>query len=453
MQCPIAQVADDVAAVILSMQSDCVQNGETPPENPGHPAPAGDSLYARAGGVYPIALFCDRLVDAMLSDSGVTIPLDASTRTMASIKYLFTELVATHAGGRQETMSAPSVTTTRLQLSQQDFVKLLGCVAASADHLAPELATELAQLLLCAMDLIVRKPPDWKRSWSAGGKKMSHAEIRATLHKTAASVGHPILYVPNGNSSGFLIAMEQGASEDAKKKRRAASAALGFEEDEALPGVAMLNLGALVADKDVLFVIDISGSMSAGRVLGHNDGTGSRLANATNNALNIFDKFTNENDNIGLVLFHHETQIRFPLTPRHPRLRKEIDATRRAELGGTAFYDALIEAVKIMPCSSNSYLVALTDGADTESKHSLLDAAEALARSPYKALVIGLEVDDKVRKKCERLANATPSGMYIHAQDAAAGLDAAFETVAAQFVMPQVKSADAAAAGGGARGV
>ena len=442
------EVANDVAAVILSMQSDCVvQDGETPPENPGHPAPASDSLYARAGGVYPIALFCDRLVDALLSDSGVTIPLDASTRTMASLKYLFTELVATHAGGQQETMTAPSLKTTRLQLSQQDFVKLLGCVAASADHLAPELATELALLLHCAMDMIVRKPPDWKRSCAAGGKKMSHAEIRATLQKMAASVGHPILYVPNGNSSGFLIAMEQGASEDAKKERRAASMALGFEENKALQGVAMLYPRDV--DKDVLFVIDISGSMSVGRKLG----SGSRLENATNNALRIFDKFTNENDHLGLVWFHHETQIRFPLTPRCPRLRKEIDATRRAPLGGTAFYDALINAVKIKPCSRNSYLVALTDGADCESEHSLLDAIEALARSPYTALVIGLEVDDEVREKCERLANATLSGMYIHAQDAAAGLDAAFELVVAQFVMPQVKSADAAAAGGGARGV
>ena len=36
---------------------------------------------------------------------------------------------------------------------------------------------------------------------------------------------------------------------------------------------------------------------------------------------------------------------------------------------------------------------------------------------------------------------------------AGADLDAAFATVAAQFVMPKVKSADAAASGGGARGV
>ena len=42
---------------------------------------------------------------------------------------------------------------------------------------------------------------------------------------------------------------------------------------------------------------------------------------------------------------------------------------------------------------------------------------------------------------------------YLHAADAGGGLDEAFAAVAAQFVMPKVKSADAAASGGGARGV
>ena len=43
--------------------------------------------------------------------------------------------------------------------------------------------------------------------------------------------------------------------------------------------------------------------------------------------------------------------------------------------------------------------------------------------------------------------------MYIHAADAGKALDEAFAKVAAQFVMPKVKSADAAAAGGGVRGM
>ena len=77
------QEVDDVTAVIQSMRADCIiQDGETPPTNPGHAKPSGDSLYARCGGVYPIALVCDRLVDALLSDKSVRIKVDAM-RTMA----------------------------------------------------------------------------------------------------------------------------------------------------------------------------------------------------------------------------------------------------------------------------------------------------------------------------------------------------------------------------------
>ena len=45
----------------------------------------GNNLYARLGGVYPISLFCDRLVDALVGDTSVRITLDAE-RTMVSLK-------------------------------------------------------------------------------------------------------------------------------------------------------------------------------------------------------------------------------------------------------------------------------------------------------------------------------------------------------------------------------
>ena len=105
------------------------------------------------------------------------------------------------------------------------------------------------------------------------------------------------------------------------------------------------------------------------------------------------------------------------------------------------------------PKSSNSYLVALTDGADLDSKNKIEDAQKAVAGSPWTLFVIGLEVRERVKERCEAIVNACPGGMYMHAGDAGEGLDAAFAEVAAQFVMPKVKSADAASSGGGARGV
>ena len=73
---PEQEVAD-VTAVIVSQRDECVlAEGERAPPNPGRPPPAGGSLYAKLGGVYPIALFCDRLVDALLSDASVKVPFE-----------------------------------------------------------------------------------------------------------------------------------------------------------------------------------------------------------------------------------------------------------------------------------------------------------------------------------------------------------------------------------------
>lgn len=88
-----------------------------------------------------------------------------------------------------------------------------------------------------------------------------------------------------------------------------------------------------------------------------------------------------------------------------------------------------------------------------DSKKSIHEAAEAIRASPWTLLIVGLQVDNVTKERCEKLASASDGGMYIHANDAGAALDAAFAAVAAQFVMPKVKSADAAASGGGVRGV
>merc|ERR1712093_968462 len=93
--------------------------------------------------------------------------------------------------------------------------------------------------------------------------------------------------------------------------------------------------------------------------------------------------------------------------------RSVLDSTRRAVKGGTAFFDALIQAVETTPRSSNSYLVALTDGADSNSQATLEEAEMAVRNSPWTVFIIGLEVDPETRVKCERLASAAASGVYM----------------------------------------
>merc|ERR1711985_78557 len=98
----------DLIGILQSFQADCtVTAGEVAPADPGRPKPAAGSegtLYYRLGGVYPIAQFVDRLVEAILKGDRVKIDLDKvedpqSKRHAAGLKYMVTELACNCTGG------------------------------------------------------------------------------------------------------------------------------------------------------------------------------------------------------------------------------------------------------------------------------------------------------------------------------------------------------------------
>jgi len=98
----------DLLGILQSFQADCtVTAGEVAPADPGRPKPAAGSegtLYYRLGGVYPIAQFVDRLVEAVLKGDRVKIDLDKvedpqSKRHAAGLKYMVTELICNCTGG------------------------------------------------------------------------------------------------------------------------------------------------------------------------------------------------------------------------------------------------------------------------------------------------------------------------------------------------------------------
>merc|ERR1712187_770920 len=124
----------DLTSIISSLMDDCVcSDDEKTSPNPGKCNPPGNSLYARIGGVYPIALFADRLVDALLTDSRVKVPLDGIKRAEPSLKYLFTELCC-HIAGGPETMTSMHDPETFLKLSSKELFYLLGSARVAADH-------------------------------------------------------------------------------------------------------------------------------------------------------------------------------------------------------------------------------------------------------------------------------------------------------------------------------
>eukprot|EP00747_Dinoflagellata_sp_TGD_P022865 gnl/TRDRNA2_/TRDRNA2_129377_c0_seq1.p1 gnl/TRDRNA2_/TRDRNA2_129377_c0~~gnl/TRDRNA2_/TRDRNA2_129377_c0_seq1.p1 ORF type:complete len:932 (-),score=160.76 gnl/TRDRNA2_/TRDRNA2_129377_c0_seq1:71-2866(-) len=147
-------VVGDLFALMISQQDDCiVYPGQPVPPNPGPAVPRGNSLYARLGGVYPIALFTDRLVDAMIADDRVQIPTD-DKRTEASLKYLFTELVCSISGG-PEVRTGGNHDECKLLIPKAKWPILVNTANTAAGHLPRNLIPELVQTIQRNKDAIV----------------------------------------------------------------------------------------------------------------------------------------------------------------------------------------------------------------------------------------------------------------------------------------------------------
>jgi hypothetical protein len=72
----------ELLGILASFQDQCVvQPGQSVPEDPGRcrAAPPGNTPYAQLGGVYPLALFAERLVDKVLQGDRVQVQYDQNT--------------------------------------------------------------------------------------------------------------------------------------------------------------------------------------------------------------------------------------------------------------------------------------------------------------------------------------------------------------------------------------
>jgi len=157
------EITGDLNALMISMEDDCVvRPGEVAPQNPGPAVPRGNSLYAKLGGVYPIALFVDRLVDGLLADDRINIRLD-DKRNDASLKYLFTELICSIAGG-PEVRTAPNHDETKLLIPKVQWSILVNSVTSAASHLPRNSIAELVQVIQRNKDSIIRTQGSGKHS-------------------------------------------------------------------------------------------------------------------------------------------------------------------------------------------------------------------------------------------------------------------------------------------------
>jgi len=198
---------DDLNALMISMMDECVVfPGERPRRDPGPMRPGGHTLYARVGGVYPISLFIDRLVDALLADERITIPIDGAKRNEASLKYLTTEVMCQMANG-PEVVTCAAAEETRLLVPKAAWPIVMLTARLAADHLDDRHRDSLLALLEnhkakfvdpkskegplprgAAANRAATVKTKEAASWDGGSKVLSRAVINARHAGGGASV-------------------------------------------------------------------------------------------------------------------------------------------------------------------------------------------------------------------------------------------------------------------------
>jgi len=134
-----ANTQTELHSILASFKDQCVVNrGERVPPDPGmcRARPSGGATYAQLGGVYPIALFADRLVENVLRGDRVQVQWNridhqAGTRHPPGLKYMFTELFC-HAAGGPEVVTSKGFDEAKLGIDPNQWTEFLALVAETA---------------------------------------------------------------------------------------------------------------------------------------------------------------------------------------------------------------------------------------------------------------------------------------------------------------------------------
>ncbi|MFW9997760.1 MAG: tetratricopeptide repeat protein [Candidatus Odinarchaeota archaeon] len=137
--------------------------------------------------------------------------------------------------------------------------------------------------------------------------------------------------------------------------------------------------------KSVLFVLDYSGSMS-----------GRRIKAARNGALSVFKSQINPQDEVGIVIFNHQSRVLLDLIPvenNEEKIEETIRNLRYPE-SVTAFYDAVGDGIEILERKKGNeqkWLIALTDGEDNSSeRYTIKDKRPGLLERLFPSIKLGL---------------------------------------------------------------
>lgn len=176
------------------------------------------------------------------------------------------------------------------------------------------------------------------------------------------------------------------------------------------------------APKDVLFVLDYSGSMA-----------GSRIKASTENIMMVFNKYIGDDDRVMLNHFNTKVYTDVPLSKKRDVSGSFIEALNQLTKpnGGTAFYDAVHGAAKTLQNSTaKSYIIGLTDGEDNSSSMKPLHCAQLLKQNKVSGMIVISVEGEGDPSGFETISKATKEGVVLTTSDGADGIAKAFSEVA-----------------------
>ncbi len=204
----------------------------------------------------------------------------------------------------------------------------------------------------------------------------------------------------------------------------------------------------LVQKKDVIFVIDQSGSM-------HEWG---KMAAAKTGALGVFNETINLGDRIAIVGFHSDTMTHLNLTEKKGGVSDIVGIFNKLEARPykTILYDSIAHGINLLINSPpirgqetqerQKWIVTLTDGEDNESKKFNPRKIAKLIKTikpPLNFILIGIGPELKrYHKKMTDMVAATPRGKYItiySAKNVKKRIENAFQTVKKIMVASEIE--------------
>lgn len=226
-----------------------------------------------------------------------------------------------------------------------------------------------------------------------------------------------------------------------------------------IPGTPMGSTRALPnsgAPKVVMFCLDWSASMKSNDTRTHLN----RFQTCVQCILRILQDQVRDNDLVGVVCFGPDVQTIIPPTPKGvggSQLHTRIAGLQPANAGGTCFYDAVLECLRVLgqpqlaPADALRWLVCLTDGDDLGSSrpnargelvNNMLASGKAPAGLNMVMITVGALKTENVRVIQSWVKHVkTQGGEGAHLGDKdASGIAKAFEVVA-EFLATEVGGA------------